>query len=297
MQKIKTSELDFPKIIQTHKDYCIEQLNILRAHDNNLPELSKDEIDQLFIKEPYDKSSKLKDIYTNNPKFEKYDFIDIYTKFRKYCKTKWCGWKLIQSLGINVCPYCGQQYLAIATNKNNTIAEATLDHYFSKERYKYLALNFFNLIPVCKNCNSSYKGNSDERIVNPYSFSYGKYIRFEIKNLDIINYLDKSKNFKLHITNLAKEPEIRLLVDKHTEILCIKERYEFFQTLIKSLILKKQAYETSGITQLVIFLKKMQIKCDDKDIEDIILCSDIIAENEPMKKFKKDIWNQLSNSN
>ena len=41
----------------------------------------------------------------------------------------------------------------------------------------------------------------------------------------------------------------------------------------------------------------MQIKCDDKDIEDIILCSDIIAENEPMKKFKKDIWNQLSNSN
>ena len=39
------------------------------------------------------------------------------------------------------------------------------------------------------------------------------------------------------------------------------------------------------------------MKHDNKDIEDIILCSDIIAENEPMKKFKKDIWKQLSNYN
>ena len=256
MQKIKTIQFDLQKILQTHKNYCIEQLNILRNQNNSLPQLSEYEINQLFIEEPYDENYKLKDVYEENSNFKQYNFIDMYKKFRRYRKTKWCGWKLIQSIGINVCPYCGQQYLAIVTNKNNTIAEATLDHYFSKERYKYLALNFFNLIPVCKNCNSSYKGDSNEQIVNPYSFSYGNYIRFEIENIDIINYLNQDKKFKLNITNLAKNPEIRLLVDNHTNLLRIKERYEFFQTLIKSLILKKQAYETSGNEQLLKLLDK-----------------------------------------
>lgn len=40
-----------------------------------------------------------------------------------------------------------------------------LDHFFPKDKYKYLAINFYNLIPICKWCNYL-KNNSDPLTVN-----------------------------------------------------------------------------------------------------------------------------------
>ena len=67
MQKIKTIQFDLQKILQTHKNYCIEQLNILRNQNNSLPQLSEYEINQLFIEEPYDENYKLKIRHSRRP--------------------------------------------------------------------------------------------------------------------------------------------------------------------------------------------------------------------------------------
>lgn len=293
MKKIEPDKIKLQEILDEHFSYCCNVLDKITTKNSSLPILSDKEKKDLFIHDPFD-GDKLKNEYITNTKYTQFNFTEAYKHFRKYKKTKWCGWKLIQSLEIDVCPYCGQQYMIIAMGKNKTIAEATLDHYLPKEKYKYLALNFYNLIPVCKNCNSSYKGISEKLIINPHFFSYGENIKFEIENLDIVNYLDKDKVFKLKITNISKDKMIHNLVDKHTDVLCIKERYEHLQNIIKSLILKKQAYETSGNEKLINFMKYIQAQINGKDIEDILLCSDLITSNEPLNKFKKDIWRQLS---
>ena len=72
-------------------------------------------------------------------------------------KRNWCAYTFVIMLGLRVCPYCNEQYIApILTHKGRVRAD--LDHFFSKKKYPFFALSIYNLIPCCKFCNSSLKG-------------------------------------------------------------------------------------------------------------------------------------------
>lgn len=53
----------------------------------------------------------------------------------------------------DVCPFCG---LSGMLNRYHSKREA-YDHYFPKDKYPFNSINFFNLVPACPHCNSSYK--------------------------------------------------------------------------------------------------------------------------------------------
>lgn len=155
-----------------------------------------------------------------------------FQSFTQKSSTKYNAYSLANSLQVNVCPYCNRQYtftiIEKGEDKGNTRPD--FDHYYSQSKYPYLALSFYNLIPSCKICNSTFKHNKDwniENYIHPYlegfdnckfslkpfqgkgiDFFYGKIDAFEIcfkninpktksniKDLELIKLYNKHKDY------------------------------------------------------------------------------------------------------
>lgn len=61
-----------------------------------------------------------------------------------------------ENLGLKVCPYCGRSYIYTVKPKQTgkeVKVHPQLDHFLPKSQFPFLALNFYNLIPCCTQCN------------------------------------------------------------------------------------------------------------------------------------------------
>ena len=87
-------------------------------------------------------------IQVQNTKYgKKIREIFNYKGFNKLKNYK--SYDLIKKLNISVCLYCNRNYIFSSENINT----CELDHFYSQEKYPYLALSFYNLIPSCHTCN------------------------------------------------------------------------------------------------------------------------------------------------
>lgn len=111
---------------------------------------------------------KYKDILTKLEKIFDYEGKISYNKDRAYWLTR--------MKGTNACTYCNRQYTFTVINYSNgrikeQLARPELDHWFCKQMFPLMSLNFYNLIPSCHTCNSSAKSNvlfSLQTHVHPY---------------------------------------------------------------------------------------------------------------------------------
>lgn len=283
MKKINLTDKKLDEIKQKHLNYCKKHVKYKKLN------LSEEDCKKLFIENPFDENMNLKRGYGKFRRGKtKVNFITKYNSFRSP-KTKkepeWSGAKYIQSLKMDVCPYCGQQYFSVIKNKaGNYIAEASIDHYYEKSDYPFLALNLYNLIPVCKNCNSSFKLDKSEHIVNPFIESLDDSIFFKLNNLDISNYLNQD-NINVKILHTGAQNVIN-----HLKVLELENRYNYYQSIIKSTIYKRVKYNPKYIEQIS---KIAGISPDF--IETSLVKQDLFSEEEPFLKFKSDIWEQISN--
>ncbi|WP_433863830.1 hypothetical protein [Sphingobacterium thalpophilum] len=122
---------------------------------------------------------------------------DAYSKSEKPYKT-------LLKINYNTCPYCNRQYINtyVSTGSTPGRMRATLDHFYSKSNYPYLALSLYNLIPSCYSCNSSLK--LDQKFttathIHPYSNSFDNIVKFSIN-------FKKAKNTKKYIANFYQDP-------------------------------------------------------------------------------------------
>lgn len=281
MKKINLNNIEWEYIKEQHLAYC------RRLRFKNKKNLSEEDLRKLFIENPFDENMKLKRGYGKYKRGKtKVNVISQYERFRSPDKKKipnWYGAKLIKALKIDVCPYCGQQYFATIQNDfGKIIAEATFDHYYNKSENKFLALNLYNLIPVCRSCNSTYKLDDNTPVVNPYIDELGENIKFSLNNLDIPNYMTHKK---IHLNINCYSQNAR----NHIDILKIKERYEYYQGIIKTIIRKRIEYSPDYIEKLA---NENDLSSDF--IEASLIRQDLFLENEPFLKFKSDIWLQIS---
>lgn len=281
MKKINLNNIEWEYIKEQHLAYC------KKLRFKNKKNLSEKDLKKLFIENPFDENMKLKRGYGKYKRGKtKVNVFSQYERFRSPDTKKipnWYGAKLIKALKIDVCPYCGQQYFATIQNDvGKIIAEATFDHYYNKSENKFLALNLYNLIPVCRCCNSTYKLADNTPVVNPYIDDLGENIKFSLNNLDIPNYMN---NNKIHVIVDCYSSN----AENHVNILKIKERYEYYQGIIKSIIQKRIKYSPS-------YIKKITEECNlSYDfIEASLVKQDLFSDNEPFLKFKSDIWKQIS---
>jgi len=81
---------------------------------------------------------------------------------------RWDASMLIRKMGIRYCPYCNAETIYVipkCDNESNCSEDicyhTALDHFLPKDRYPFLGLSLYNLVPSCTRCNTSYKHNKD----------------------------------------------------------------------------------------------------------------------------------------
>ncbi|OWK70319.1 hypothetical protein [Pedobacter sp. AJM] len=123
-------------------------------------------------------------------------YVWDYDKFigKSGAEDRWDGYQLARKLGVSCCPYCNRMYtitvfqppIPTVLRKDDPIdtrkvIRPEFDHFYSKARYPFLALSFFNLVPSCTVCNSTLKVEQEMDIdehCHPYVEGYEDVFEF-----------------------------------------------------------------------------------------------------------------------
>lgn len=210
-------------------------------------------------------------------------------------------YKIIDNIGIEVCPYCGRNYISKYSKDNSDNFDSTdgeLDHFYSKTKYPLFKLSLFNLIPSCKSCNHI-KSNSDEKyFLNPYFESFGDDATFKLD----FNYNVESKtiynNYQakviLDIKATSKNGD---KIKNYNKKLHLTETYNSHQHTINKLIIDSSIYSNKMIKLYTKYCKSYNENMTEEDVKAKFFDYSIDDKNDSlisMSKFKRDIVKQLT---
>lgn len=102
------------------------------------------------------------------------DLEEIF-QYEKFSNSKEAR-QILRILGMDVCPYCNMAFTMTLEKK----VRPQFDHYFPRNQYPYLAVNFYNLIPSCPRCNQ-FKSSHDtysDAMIYPYDEGLGEEYAF-----------------------------------------------------------------------------------------------------------------------
>lgn len=94
---------------------------------------------------------------------------------------EYSAFDLVDKIGLNTCPYCNRQYI---TTVKKGEKRPPLDHFYPRSLYPIFGISFYNLIPSCYQCNSSFKGDKDtktEDFLHPYKEGFSDSVKFRYK--------------------------------------------------------------------------------------------------------------------
>jgi len=226
---------------------------------------------QKFI---YEAKDELKKVFKYENKFQEV----ISNFFEKELKTK-------------ICYYCNIHYVnEYKVDEEEYKNEFTLDHYYDKGSYPYLALSLYNLIPSCYVCNSKLKKTIELDVLPPNSkdFDFDKIVKFKLflssscKNLNI-----KSKD-DIEIPLKEKYSD---KYNKYIKLFKLNERYSAHKDIVYEMMKNAELYPESRLKELqeLTGIPYQQIK---KDIFKLI-DEEADLSKEPFSKLIKDISQEL----
>ncbi|MBI5915565.1 MAG: HNH endonuclease [Bacteroidetes bacterium] len=211
-----------------------------------------------------------------------------YEGFRTSKKAKW----LADKLKIKTCLYCNAQY----TVSTGMRIYHTFDHFFSKKRYPYLSLSFYNLIPACDNCN---RIKSDIDIVlatfrHPY---------FGVPLMNEFQFgLEPSGVVQFHTSHFREEQYLTITIntngnqtaETHKRMFNLEDQYSVHKDITAELVWKSVIYNPNFKSDLKKLLRTVGI--DDKELDRIILGNYPASEDfhkRPLAKLMNDIAKDL----
>lgn len=175
-------------------------------------------------------------------------------------------------------------------NKDKSRNEFTLDHYYDKGNYPYLALSLYNLIPSCYTCNSKLKKieRFENLPPNSINFDFHEKIKFKLfltKDCKDLN-VEKSKNLEI---KLKDEDENKY--KKYREIFRLDERYNAHKDIVFEMIKKAEEYPDSRLKELQ-ELTGIPFQKIKKDIFNLIEEDEDLSKK-PFSKLIKDMSEEL----
>jgi len=263
IKKIWGSTYSFEKILRMDQNDLSKIITHYNSTDHKIPEEIK----------------KIKKVYKN------FSVVNS-SPFKQKNGQPYNAYILIDKIGINVCPYCNRNYIYnIPASKNRT---SQLDHFYNKDKYPFLSLAFYNLIPCCPSCNHL-KSNSIENFHSPYDYSKkeNELFQFSVKILGS-EYLDKTEHLSLELKSIKD-------FKSNINIFKLKQLYSKHLDLVQELLIKKHIYSEGYIKQLFNEYGGKIFKNSD-DLLLFILSNYILEEDlhkRPFSKLTKDIWNQI----
>lgn len=199
----------------------------------------------------------------------------------------WNAYMFVLMSGIRVCPYCNRQYITPLFTLTSQM-RADLDHFLPKSKYPYFSMSLFNLVPVCKACNSSLKRTKEfkEGDLNPYEESFDDYAQF---------YADISVNKPVHIY-INKKKHNNDKINNYLNMFKLELQYNYHINQVEELIYKRLAYSE----QLIEDLMKDRFKDSEitkEELKEFLIGykeNKLKINDEPLAKFKRDIVKQLN---
>jgi len=166
----------------------------------------------------------VKRIYDVTKKFDKHKFVNYHEN--------------------STCSYCNRNYI-FSLSKNSKL-KPEIDHFYPKDKYPFLALSFYNLIPSCQTCNGiGGKHNRDpltKGIVSPYlvddkDFEFD-YILKPYRDSSPLYGLDVKLFLKKKVRGNNKAFKLNKLYKKHSDHLIdliVKSKLEYHKKYRASL--------------------------------------------------------------
>lgn len=196
--------------------------------------------------------------------------------------------KVVNVLGITVCPYCNQNHINIVYKQGKIRYWGDLDHFYDKDDYPEMSICLYNLVPVCKICNQL-KSSQKRMIISPYDLEKESNIRFKTEFDDKfdLGYLQgKSQNFNIIIDkeNLSWEDK------EEIELFDLENRYKQLKQNVQEIIVKSKAYDGIYRKQL-----QKEFSLNDEELDAYIFGYDEQYLNRVLSKFNMDITNEFRN--
>ncbi len=175
---------------------------------------------------------------------------------------------LTSELDIAVCPYCNRNFINTIKNGSESIIRPDLDHFFSQRDYPWLALSFYNLIPSCKVCNSTCKGDENTRLdthVHPYVEGFGDHAKFnfELQGLEGKKYDPKNLKITLDDRTHDNVSKIRIfgnggVKEGNVRLFKLREIYNEHTDIVSEILEKCDENSDYYIKSIEPFLQKLQ---------------------------------------
>lgn len=196
---------------------------------------------------------------------------------------------IIKELDIQTCVYCNRNYIYdISDEKYGTRRTSEIDHFYSKSKFPFLSISFYNLIPSCKTCNFFKKDY--EISLNPYELdSYSAiFFHVEVSNLkELYNFSGKQLRIK---------PIGPYSMKENIEKLRLEKLYECHEEQARESIDKARIFASNYHKRLI----------DNKIFEGFIAEEDIYRyffnthydddklHKRPLSKLNRDIFDQFT---
>ncbi len=216
-----------------------------------------------------------------------------YSYFRENMLVKLANW-----LNIKCCPYCNQHYtLYVNSRFKKGIKHKALfqfDHFYSKNRYPYLSMSLYNLIPCCQICNHE-KSVSDLPIqFNPYYGEIASYFTFKVVS-PLSLKVGSREDFEIDKEWNDEQTEVKMINEKDRnafdDMTHLKEQYKRHRDVAEEVYAKAYLepyyhYPSnfkglSGFTQSLRQRVMHGTYMDPKDID-----------KRPLTKLYQDLWKQ-----
>ena len=266
-------DISFSDIIfvEPEKIKCLINKVELRIIEQSKVEFKEIKKKKKFI---YEAKGELKKIFKYENKFQ--SFISKF--FEKELETRTCYFCNIHL--VNEYKVDEEEY------KN----EFTLDHYYDKGSYPYLALSLYNLIPSCYVCNSKLKKEKklDVFAPNAKSFDFDQKVKFKLYLTDSCKDLNiKAKD---NIDIQLKEQYSNKYED-YIKVFRLNERYKAHKDIVLEMIKNAELYPESRLKELqdLTGIPYQEIK---KDIFKLI-GDEVDLSKEPFSKLKRDMAEEL----
>lgn len=208
----------------------------------------------------------------------------------------------LRKLNLKTCVYCQTQLAVVIdfqklftkSKKTPKVVKAKLelDHYFPKSKFPHLSTAFFNLYPVCGNCN---KAKSDNGIgFALYTEIIPKDLfKFRIDDASIIRYWTSynHEDLKIHFDGVGTSKKVR---DEYNNMFDIQGIYDSQKDVAEELVYKAKVY-TPKYRQVL--LQEFQTLLVNQDILGRLIIGNYTLPEDvhkrPMAKFTQDIAKQL----
>ena len=233
-----------------------------------------------IIRADYSKINKIVKVYNSKQ-------IAMCSKHKKFIldilyQQRFPSKEFVEALQVTVCPYCNRNFI----NSTYKRTMCDLDHFYNKETYPFLAVSFYNLVPVCHACNHA-KGSG--------SMSYSPHnSQFSTDDLLTFDFYITGMDYMFNHKQISIEIEYNSIFEDNVKRLKLLEVYQTHSDIVQECIKRAIIFNPEYLTDLYqTYDELFESEAEVYRIAYGYYWEESAYGKRPLSKLTKDILNNL----